>query len=291
MNKTKWFGATLLLFSVLLAIVIGAVEASALDNTNNIIVEILSNQLSQQEFAELTNDNNYDSSVKKEIIVGNPILRIHSEIYWSLSDNSLDDLLSNVQKIESDAKYSDYIVFADNIIKIRLMKYDNGTIKIGKVCEYTDISLPIFIKEICDITDLIDINGDICKVENVYYFDATSSYQGAVLYLKTDKGVFVKYFEDKFSEGKIYTEEEFATKSAEYYQFISSNKNNYNEEGEPVGGGRTTFIEYQKTKDNVDVPDREINVNDYVIIVSGIFIGLCGIIVFAIVVKKHAKSK
>ena len=96
--------------------------------------------------------------------------------------------------------------------------------------------------------------GESCKIENIYCFDSTTSIFGASVYIKTDKGVFVKYYEYAHSQGVVFTETEFRKAAAEYYAFISSYENNYDENGEGLGG-TITFAEFLNSGAHGQTPE------------------------------------
>ncbi len=68
---------------------------------------------------------------------------------------------------------------------------------------------PVYVKDLMGFSDSVKINDVSCKLQNIYLFDASMSQMGIALYVVTDKGVFVKLYDDFASEGKWYSEEYF----------------------------------------------------------------------------------
>lgn len=94
------------------------------------------------------------------------------------------------------------------------------------------------------IDDTVTILDNIVKVNNIFCFDSLNSHTGAAVYLITDNGVFVKYYEQSTSEAVCYSEEDFRLFMSEYYHFLTSCEHNYNENGEPLGGETPSLTAY-----------------------------------------------
>lgn len=208
-----------------------------------------------------------------------PIIKIYNEIYWELSNESLDTILERADL----AKTIDYLVFDEELIRLRKIQDGNEPI-IGKNPRGSELN---FIKDIQGMSTSVDILGTSCKVLNIYCFDMFTSHMGSSIYFVTDKGTFVKYYADQMSEGVWFTEQEYRNYASEYYDYLISPENNYNEKGEPVGGGLVPFLSYIDNYHNKTSDGLESSVIGYIII---IFV-LTAIVIFGIIWFVIAKKK
>ena len=198
---------------------------------------ILHDQLSQRESDELMIESHYQSPLTIDEVKDRPILKIFNEIYWDGVGQPFDEYLNSARESENEAGsfVRDFVVFGDNLFRITLWEYD-GQIRIAKRYDYDDSSIPTYLRDLLQADDTVTISGNTVKVKNIFCFDSLNSHTGAVVYLITDIGVYVKYYEQSTSEAVCYSEEDFRKIMSEYYQFLTSHENNYNENGEPLGG-------------------------------------------------------
>jgi hypothetical protein len=107
----------------------------------------------------------------------------------------------------------------------------------------------------------LEYNGLNCDVTGLYLFDGSVAQSGAVLYVFTDKGTFVRLYESWLDEGKWYNEEVFREKAAAYYKLISSYEYNDSADGQAKNGGITfnEFLENYDNDDNSVKPDSTIS--------------------------------
>lgn len=252
------------------------------DDTEKIdsaLTDIFSKQITESEFNILTNSEYYDTSMQKVNINNKPTMKIYNYIYWSLSDKPLQTIVSEANK----EKWKDYIVFDDTPLKIRVLQ-DEESSSVGVNEEYTTV--PQFISDIQNLQEDITICNINCKLEDIVCFDGNSSYQGVIVYLKTDQGIFVKYYENYNSSALVFTEDEFSKYAIDYYNYISSYEYNYNSDGEALGGNNLTFALFLQN----DYIDEEPE-NNFVKILIYSVISLLLIILIIFAIKKVKKNK
>lgn len=230
----------------------GVFAETSLNGMDEDIISIINSQLTEQELSVLTDESNYDPSFAGASLNGVPILRVHNSIYWKYSDKPLDELIAEAERYEDSISKYFYIVFDEEPYEIYVQNKD-GAISIWKAALWPD-DVRTFFTDIADLSGETVIDGKSCKIENIYCFDSTNSMGGATVYLRTDKGVFVKYYEDGRSEGVIFTEAEFRNAAADYYDYITSYEYNYNESGEGLSG-TISLIEFLNSNSHGQAPE------------------------------------
>ena len=205
------------------------------------IADIIDSRLTEAERVLLSDGSKYSDSLKDVTLDGLPILKVY-QLHWEYSDKPLDELVAAVDKSDGKLKASFYVVFDEDPYKICVLKKDDGSVLIGKTGALSDTT-PTFFTDIKNLSGEMVFEGESCKIENIYCFDSTTSFFGASVYIKTDKGVFVKYYEYEQSQGVVFTETEFRKAAAEYSAFISSYEYNYDENGEGLNG-TLSFAEF-----------------------------------------------
>ena len=103
---------------------------------------------------------------------------------------------------------------------------------------------PRYIKDIQNLKSTETIDEQTHEIKGIYCFDGSSSYMGTLIYLQTNKGTYVKYYEYPDSEPLLFPENKFIEYGTAYYQYLISYENNYNEFGESLFGGALTFASF-----------------------------------------------
>ncbi|MBQ7603880.1 MAG: hypothetical protein IJU75_02895 [Clostridia bacterium] len=233
--------AIILVFSSVTMRLVGADYAK--EGMDDKIVEIINSQLSQEEYSVLMNVENYKNSLNHDSLQGSPILREYLTVFWEYADATFNEFMSRVMASDSKNQHHfSYVVFGSEVFSVAVLKWEDGSVTIGKARDYDD-SIPSIISDIINLQETIEVGGERYTIKNIYCFDGTSSYEGAVLYLVTDSGIFVKYYENENAEGMLFAEDDFRTKAFEYNRYITSYEHNYNEKGEALSGF-VSFAEY-----------------------------------------------
>ena len=227
-----------LCFFCILPISIFAAES----NQNNIIdaglKTVLMGQLSEDERAIL-----YDKTIYKDKvdIDNKTIIKTYDSILpWSECHLPLDEL---VLWAESINKFK-YIVLNEKNTNIRITEGEKGVsvVTINTILDYKSAT---FAQDIKSMGVMAEIMNEQCEIRGIYCFDTLSSYSGFFAYYDTDKGVFVKFYENERSQGTWFREQDFSTYGTAYYKYITSYEYNYDEDGNPLYGG-TSFEKYIK---------------------------------------------
>lgn len=242
----------LTLFFVLVISISMCITSYASDNiqTDDDLEIILNEQLDEADYQKLSNKNNYDSSIIDVTLEGKPIIKVYNEIYWNVSDLPLNDIVAHANL----SKTIDYIVFDNSPVRLRMYE-SNTEVKIGSSPNGV-MSMPV--NDIQMLSKDMTILDTTCAVTNIIYFDGFSSHMGASVYYITTNGNFVKYYRNEYSEGVWFTENDYRNFAAQYYGYLTSPENNYNEHGEPIGGGTLSFLDFIATVVN-ETPSAGVN--------------------------------
>lgn len=205
-----------------------AVEA-IMDTTNILnddIAQTLSSQLTIEE-KELLN------SIEDLNLSNVPILKIYNEVYWSLASAPAKEMIAEADMHAQTRNYKDYYILSKQPYRIR----------VSNNCEATKVSeeLPQYINDIIGLSNHITCGEKQFAIKGVYCFDGSDSHDGIIVFILTDECTIVKYYEYPHSEAILLSETDFQVYANDYYEYLTSYDHNFNENGEPVGGGTLSF--------------------------------------------------
>lgn len=274
-------------FIIMVAICILSITINAKDvaqsnaSANESISNILKNQLSTDDLNDLKNDDLYGLAKNPISIDNEPIIKIYNVVYWEFSNMNLDEILL----IAEQAKTFDYVALNQDVRLRKIISTDN--ISIGISSEQSSLN---YVDDIRKITSDFEILNKQCKILNIYCFDGFTSLQGASVYFVTDQGIYIRYYENKHSEGVWFEEKQYKKYASDYYEYISSPENNYNEFGEPINGGNMSFVSYinslsdsVKNTESVDVKD---DTNELFIILLIIIVLILVFVIICLYLKR-----
>lgn len=219
------------------------------------MITVVNHQLSNEDIGALKEAEIYGLVPDEQLIFRVPVLKVFDELFSSTIGEPLEIRLATAKaNNKSKQNYTDYVVFDNLPYVVTEFRHNSDTMVIADRERYA-LTVPTYITDIMSLPEGL-AEKENCVIEGIYCFDASSSYFGTAVYLKTDKGVYVRYYEEPTSEAVLFTEDEFRTKGALYYDYITSYEYNYNEKGEALGGTTTDFLSFiQKTTD----PNAEIS--------------------------------
>ena len=131
----------------------------------------------------------------------------------------------------------------------------------------------------------IEICGVECTVQRIVCTDGTFHHEGSAIFLDTDKGTFVKYYDHYFAEAMDLSLEDFKQHALSYRQYIDSLVDEDSEYRYLFGGN--SFTEF--VKGNHTINDGKTNANShwYAWIVIPILTIVLVAIPFGVKVKKR----
>ena len=193
------------------------------------IAQIIHSQLSEDDQNILKNSGGFE-------VPNAPILKIYDEIFWALAGESLETILTKAEADCQAKTWREYYVFSDEPYLIRTFQ--------NQIWKPDNEKVPQYVKDIYGLSKYITVNGKESELKGIYCFDILSSYLGAAVYLQTDTGVLVKYYETSRSEAQVFFEDEFQAYGTEYFEYITSYELNHDENGSPLGGVHVPLAEY-----------------------------------------------
>lgn len=192
------------------------------------VAETIESQMSRAEKEIL---ENIDSTLSNE-----PLLKIYNEISWRLAGKSPNEMIVEAEEYNETATYKDYYVLTDTPYRV---KFGQGQVVKDEVSD-----APQYIKDIRALSNQVEINGKQSVVTGVYCFDGNNSHNGIIVYVLTQTEALVRYYDHPYSEALLFSEGDFRTYASDYYTYITSYENNYDEFGEPTGGGMLSFKDF-----------------------------------------------
>ena len=249
------------------------------------IISIINSQLTDTEISELKDSGIPELAADEQFRSETPVLKIYNELFTSKVGEPLELRLAEAEAINSKASYTNYVIL--NAMPYMICRMNNDTNQnffIDKECYAS--SIPTYISDIMALSKNFFVEKD-CVLEGIYCFDADTSYQGIAVYLKTDQGVYVRYYENSTSEAILFTEDEFRFRAGAYYNYLTSYENNYNEKGEALGDGSMSFLSFIQNSKSIDNAIDKTNIYKGIGMIVLVILLISGIVVF---VKKKAKS-
>ena len=238
-----------LLFSLNIPINAEESKTSCIKDTQ--LREKLTNSISKEELDILGNKDiwfNLDNLDEDIDITNKPILKIFNEDIWSIAHLPLDDIVTTIsEKAKTQMETVDYVVFDENPIRFSVGDNPNTEDPNDYIVtpSYTYWDAP-FIADVMNLSCTTEVLNIPCEIEELIAIDRCGAYKGAMLYAITNKGVFVKYYNDQNSEGIWFTEEDFRKYAKVYYE--DSLGKGYNENGDPIDGFSASLLDFIETK-------------------------------------------
>ena len=177
---------------------------------------ILVDAFDTKEREELQNPNIYHDNAQNLEISDQPILKIYNYPFWQynyLPFNQLVDLADSMIQ-SGEINGCSYVIFDKDPIRIAYSHMAGIYEKNEKTLWINTPSIfpNNFIKDVQGMKATTEILGQSCKISNMVVFDGdNTSTGGNILYVDTDKGVFIKYYRDDIVDGIWFKESDFRT--------------------------------------------------------------------------------
>lgn len=232
MKKFYLIALTVCLFFSL-SIVTAATDNEQIYLQNGVTEATVWGKFSDEELDFLYNEELYTSKVDTS---GRSIVKVYETFsIWSKCSLPVEEIVA----LAENKGQIKYIVLNDSNTNIRKSQ-DGKSISVI----LGDYSNAAYADDLKKMNSSVEIFGEKYKVLNVYCFDNLSSHSGFLTYFVTDKGVFVKFYENKASMGEWFSEADFVKYGTAYYKHITSYEYNYDEDGNMLYGGSCSFVEY-----------------------------------------------
>lgn len=214
--------ATLLLLSMPLSL---AAEA-----TSDRFVDDPIGLLSREEYEILMNRECYNYTMENVDLSDAKFIRLYRDSPLRHYDecNTFEDVLSTAEAFDQERQFFSYFVY-DNDDKYMVYRNTrenagpNGLIfkhaipqNEGEPCP------PTYVVDIENLGKNIEICGVDCTVQRIVCTDGSSYTDGSAIFLDTDKGTFVKYYDHYLAESMDLSFEDFKQYVLSYREYIDS---------------------------------------------------------------------
>ncbi len=237
----------LLVFVCFILVFAGTFAANASSNLDPELEEILNSSLEEQmpeKYMEILHNTElyYENGAPDDPdYMDNPILDLNKRM--SVVDSGgkpFDELLG--LSVIAVAK-PQVIVLGDDVREVRISKEGDLVVFVEP---YTEETMPSFVADILTLKKNVVLCGQECELNRILCIDNSTSHFGIVVFLQTDKGVFVRYYPLPDSECMEMTQQEYAAYCYAWDAYIKSL---------PPDTGGTAFTSFMTSKDYSEVKD------------------------------------
>ncbi len=260
----RWIkGAISIVLSVVLVLIMatGVFADEATSETtismDQKIADILRAQLDEEELAILQDSDLYNTSMNGREIADQPIISVY-HVFWASASQPLTSMIEKGKEHDRQNDFRYYVVMD---AEPYYLAYLGKRGMIG-VTDPFENALPTYVSDILSLTEYVTLGGEESRIQGVYCFERVfNQYTREILvYLQTDRGVFVKYYEDLYAEGQSYAGDQFREYAAAYHTYLTADR--FDEDGNLMVGDER-FLEFiadgsiaagQFQDDSVDIP-------------------------------------
>lgn len=243
-------------------------------------------KISDGEFSVINDKTLYKSDdpvIVNDLALDNDrVITIYNGYFFSLADQPLDSIIAEANKLKTVyyallSEDKDDILLKKTIINEKL-SMSSSTLDGSKK----------YIQDIENMKKTENILGKERNILSVHCFDGSSSHKGISVYVNTDSGLFVRYYDTKSSDGIWFSEKDYAEYAIAYYEYITSYENNYDENGNPLYGQKSflTFV-----NENKDITESKFPLKTALLIAIPSAVVLAAVIFFILVLRKKQAAK
>lgn len=273
------------IFAVLLVLITGIVGPNiTLAETEQNIINLTQDDIIPQDILNiLRNSDLYQGELKTNNydLSSNSFVPICRNVIWDQIARDLSPQKVMIDALQDDTSNICYITeYDNNILEVSIRK--NGSyIEVYK-CKN---SMPEYLENFLAGSPIVCIENQNVRINKIYFFDM-GSYQGTIIYMQTDKGMYVRYHDSANyqPEPLIFKESEFVQLAKKYYSLTVNS--GYNEKGELVMG-MLTFLSF--INNDYIIPQSK-GIHWYYIVGGILILGLSVVIAVYIICKKKNKT-
>jgi len=173
-----------------------------------------SKQISEEELAILYNTELYNENLKGTMLTDQPIIKIYRRIPYELASSPFYEMLRQLE--EQDFVRREYLIGGKHIF----VHTKDGITNVGIRGYERETYVPPYLFDIPRMDTTVTLRGTECNVLDIYCFDESENFGDSVIYLITDKGIFVMcYAYPYYAEPAVFTEEEFSEFAASFVRY------------------------------------------------------------------------
>lgn len=207
----------------------------------------ISSQISSELRSLLNNKELYNDSMKGITVGDQPIITVYNNVFWRYCEFSLED---RIKKIEAEEVWKPSYILLNSSVRIQPVQKEDGQTSILVRETFTSNTLPTYVKDFASSDkNSCTILGESRTIANVICFDGRSSHAGTAVYYVTDTNeVFVRYYNSYNAPAAEFTLADYQHYGVIYYNYITSDEANYDENGNLLVGSFpfTTFIQSEE---------------------------------------------
>ncbi len=193
--------------------------------------------------AVLKNSAKYDASLQDCDFSSSKFIPIYSGIFWNLFGQGIpvQQIVQKINSGECDSFVYYVTLYKDDLLPIKIQDKDGQQIIVNITKPYAEDNQLSWLRDLLSSDNILQINGEKAFIQDVYCFDDHTSFAGIVVYLLTDKGTYISYYDMPKSEPVLMSEAEFTPCAKRYYDKMIESA--YDENGDPTGGN-LSFLDF-----------------------------------------------
>lgn len=223
---------TLIVICTLVSII--PINASADDK--DMLTDVLKT-VNQGVIGQRVDESIFDDSMENLELDKYPLLMIYPATLGSYGETDFSTVVNKAQA----KKTIEFLAIKDEPYVMTTYYYGE---KFG-VREQYDIA-PKYIQDILDGESKQVFCGEEANISNVTGYIRRRVRDEMAMVYETDKGVFVRYYEDEKASAVEFRWDEYIRESIEYYEYSTSYENNYAPDGQPLYGAGISFLEWRE---------------------------------------------
>ena len=207
-----------------------ALGVSAAETGDTILTDVLK-ETNRDLIADVLASDKLPESLQNVELDGQPMLVVFNLYFHAYADRSYEDIISRAMEEPLNL----YILCQEPI----LLRVSSDKSSVGVV--YDTEPLPAYVQDIVSGSAVQTFLGQSATVSNILCFDASSSWLGTTVVYETDKGRFVRIYEESIGAVSELAYDDFIKHAKTYHEYTTSFSANLD-----APSGRTSFAEYLK---------------------------------------------
>jgi hypothetical protein len=190
----------------------------------------------------------YTDSLKGYNFQNDTILKVYPIYFWENADKDFDTRIDiYLSWAKTDA--FDYIVFRENILRMRELRFKSGKVTVGLNPTYPDQDSLVW-KDIINSSfmssDLFDPSSDFTKI---VCFDQSQYFEEIIVYYVQENSTVVWVYQDHYTPHVEFTLEKFNTYAKAFDESLIFN------DTDKIYGGIPSFLNFVKLYDEGKIPE------------------------------------
>lgn len=226
----------MMLFVLLVSLLASTVSLKVNAEEPEMLTDVLKNT-NQEEINPMLDEERFDRTMEDISLDGDAFLLSYMTCLGAWGETDWNTVLTKAKNEEH--KY--LIVLREQTFKLRAYA-NESKFGVGRMFEKT----PTYVQDILNGECQQAFLGQNVQITNVICFNFRREDDELTIVYETDKGVFVRYYENNWAEAVEFTWEDYIQKAMAYWEYISSYEYNYSPEGDPLAGANVSFLEWHQ---------------------------------------------